>query len=230
MPNHIKNRIELKGDSEQIKQLIEKYSTFYPETERYAYDKSLVMTHTDGSYGWYKKETNEFSKRDENRNMVVSIGIPEGYSPDMVEAWTRFPDFNKVLPMPKAVLADLEAGPSGISPLWYSWSVDNWDTKWNSYSCKKESDNIYTFETAWSSVPKIIMEMSLSFPEVEIIYEWSDEDTGYNCGTTLYKNGLVSENILIGGSKEAYELAFKLRPDHAEYYELIDGEYQYKED
>jgi hypothetical protein len=230
MPNNIKNRIEFKGDSEQIKQLIEKYSTFYPEAENFNFDKSLIMKHTDGSYGWYKKETNEFRKRNTNGNMIVSHGIPEGYSPDMIKAFTRFPDFQKVLPMPKAVLADLEAKPSGVSPLWYSWSVDNWGTKWNAYSCEKESEMIYLFETAWCSVPKIIEEISLSFPNVEIIYEWSDEDTGYNCGTAVYKNGLVSENIPTGGSKEAYELAFKLRPYHAEYYELIGDEYHYKED
>lgn len=230
MPNHIKNRLEFKGNSEQIKELIEKYSTFYPEAEHFSYNKSLIMKHTDGSYGWYKKEINEFSKRAKNGNLIISVGIPEGYLPDMTEAWTRFPDFNKVLPMPKAVLASIESESPGISPLWYRWSVDNWDTKWNSYSCEKESDNVYTFETAWSSVPKILMEMSLSFPEVEIIYEWADEDTGYNCGIRTYKNGLVSENILDGGSKEAYELAFKMRPHYAENYELIDGEYQYKED
>ena len=52
---------------------------------------------------------------------------------------------------------------------WYGWAPANWGTKWNAYSCEKESDNTFTFDTAWSGVPDMVKKMSKLFPDVTLI-------------------------------------------------------------
>lgn len=110
---------------------------------------------------------------------------------------------------------------------WYSWSVANWGTKWNSSDCENISENMFDFTTAWSGVPNLIDLMSKEFPEITFVYEYSDEDTGCNCGIGKYRNGQIEFKQLENSSKEAYELAFKLRPDRAENYKFIGETYEY---
>lgn len=144
------------------------------------------------------------------------------------EGLNQFPDFNKVIPQPDNIfrgdlgVKEKEACKRANIPTWLDWNNENWGTKWNSFGCEKVGYNVFTFETAWGGVPNIIFAMSEKFPDVEFIYEYSDEETGYNCGTYRFKNHKYSENILEGGTKEAYEFAFSLWPDMKENYKLID--------
>jgi len=113
---------------------------------------------------------------------------------------------------------------------WYTWNVANWGTKWNSYSCEKESDNVYTFETAWSAVPDLIKLMTESFPDLTFVYEWSCEDTGNNCGKCTWSKGVFDVVEIEDGSKEAYDIAFKLRPHYKDDYKLVGDAYEYIEE
>lgn len=278
MPNHVKNRITLIGSEESIKSLVEKFSTTYPETEDTAYDGRVICTNQSGSIGWYDKESTVF----ERRNETSVLGLPDGFKFEMQKEWTRFPDFEKVFPVPECIklvgdsvssnivdavkakyrhpfsnnplLAFLESSSrlkneNKISPedqmqfelackayeetgfcYWYDYNIDKWGTKWNAYSCEKLSDNVYDFDTAWSRVLDIIIEISKSF-DGQIAYAYSDEDTGHNVGSFLIASGIViSDFVPSGGTTPAYELAFELRPESKEYYKLIDGEYVYTDD
>jgi len=110
---------------------------------------------------------------------------------------------------------------------WYDYNIHKWGTKWNAYSCEKLSENVYDFDTAWSRVLEIIIEISKSF-DGQIAYAYSDEDTGHNVGSFLVASGIViSEFVPSGGTTHAYELAFELRPESKDYYQLIDGKYVY---
>ncbi len=110
---------------------------------------------------------------------------------------------------------------------WYNWAVANWGTKWNAYQQEKPENNVIMFETAWAGVPDLIDKLSVRFPEVSFTYKWSDEDTGCNCGTGSYKNGELEINRPENCSREAYELAFELRPHYKEYYKLVGDTYEY---
>lgn len=112
---------------------------------------------------------------------------------------------------------------------WYSWAIENWGTKWNAYCCEKKADNVFYFETAWSPVPDMIAKLAAQNPDVEITYEWSDEDTGSNCGTATMKGEEVTVIEFKNQSNEAYEMAFKLRPEYKKYYKLVNGKYKYSE-
>lgn len=289
MPNYIKNRIELSGNPEGIAALLNKFSTHFERTPSLAHDGELIFVHkTSGEPGWLDKATGKFSRR----GQPDVNDIPDGFEQKFEEAWTRFPDFNLIVPMPKSLEANPHSGiqswikictgqiditgnpdQSSIEGItqslermnavkcltegknlkdfsdedfelfiqgvknyrqygyisWYEWSIANWGTKWNSSDCEMVSDNVFDFTTAWSGVPGLVEKISKAFPSVKILYKYSDEDTGQNCGYGEYENGEVVFRRLEGGSNEAYEMAFELRPDRKEDYKLIGDKYEYVE-
>ena len=275
MPNYIKNRIELLGDEKQVKEMIEKFSTHFEREPRRAFDGRLVYNKIGDEWGvgWYDEKTGEF----EERKKPKINHIPDNFKQDFNEAWTRFPDFEKIVKMPESLnissdgfLMPLENQFSVNTQMkahldkirdfcrenkdrgndvvdnfllgvknyiehghatWYSWAIENWGTKWNTSDCESKSDTIFEFTTAWKGVPQLIQKMSEGFPEVVIKYEYADEDTGYNCGQYEISGGHIIDAYLPdGGTKEAYELAFKLRPECANDFQLVDGAYEYVDD
>ncbi len=113
---------------------------------------------------------------------------------------------------------------------WYGWAHENWGTKWNALEPKIVSDTCIEFETAWSGVVSLIEKLSTHFPDVVFEYKYSDEDTGCNCGHGTIANGISQMVYPENQSREAYELAFDLRPDCAGYYRLENGSYVSRED
>jgi hypothetical protein len=118
-------------------------------------------------------------------------------------------DFNKIIPQPDNIftgnLGEKErqmCEEKGI-PNWYDWNIENWGTKWNSYSSYIE-DNVITFDTAWSCPEPVFRKLSKMFPKVEIKVEFADEDIGSNCGILTCKNGRVAFEDRQGDDKFAY--------------------------
>lgn len=77
---------------------------------------------------------------------------------------------------------------------WYSWSCDNWGTKWNAYNSKVSEEQI-KFDTAWSHPFPIIDKLSRMFPTETIKVKYADEDIGHNCGEYAILNGIVDEVV-----------------------------------
>lgn len=131
-----------------------------------------------------------------------------------------FPDFNKVIPVPKNVISTYlipEVRQQYIlkgKPVWESWSNANWGTETNAYNCQKENSKTFTFYTD-NVVPKIIAIIAAAFPNIEFIYEFADEEKGYNCGCFRFKGGDCQRQYFNDCSKEAYKLAIKLHPHQA---------------
>jgi len=63
------------------------------------YKKSTGPDKYDYDVGWLNEETGMFSRRE----MDDVKGVPKGYKIEMVEAWTRLPDFEKIIPTPKII-------------------------------------------------------------------------------------------------------------------------------
>lgn len=114
---------------------------------------------------------------------------------------------------------------------WYEWSNMYWGTKWNAVDCQiAPEERELVFETAWSSVPKIISRISSAFPDVGIRYQYADEDLGHNVGEMLFSGGnIVWELDITDGSREAYELSAMIQGiDLEDYgYKLVNGIYEY---
>ena len=139
-------------------------------------------------------------------------------------------DFAKITPIPKWVYGS-DPSVNGISMederkygrdnCIIGWRYDNWNTKWNAYDQEYNPDNPNTiiFNTAWRPVTNLIEKIAWMFPNVIISYSYSDEDLGYNLGEIRLKDtNILSRNIPQSGSKQAYQLAFKIRgidrPEH----------------
>lgn len=231
MPNHIKNKIQLIGEDQKINKVFEAFNTHYPATLNKAYDGSIICRNKDGDVGWFNANTGKFKRR-EKKDVQ---GLPDGWSMEIKESFDAFPDFEKVIPPPENIFRgnlgdeEREMCKREGRPNWYDWNYENWGTKWNSYSHTRIGGSTFLFETAWAGVVNIVREMSKMFPDVEFYYKWSDEDTGYNCGEVRLKNGEGDVHIPEGGSNEAYEIAFELRPERKSWYKIIDGQYVYDE-
>lgn len=94
---------------------------------------------------------------------------------------------------------------------WYSWSVENWGTKWNAYRTEHIEPGLVRFETAWSAPIPVIDALSRNHADAEIRLRWADEDFGCNVGDVTVRNAeIVAGGALENGSREAEELALKL--------------------
>lgn len=111
---------------------------------------------------------------------------------------------------------------------WYDWCAEKWGTKWNAYNSKETEEGV-EFETAWSAVPVLVSLLARYFPDVRIGYVYADEDAGFNTGRFMFHNNAFHKDIPEGGSFEAYEMYFELRPEAREEYTLKDGEYEYND-
>lgn len=212
MPNHIKNRVIINSTPENVEKVFSQFNTHYKASIRKAWDGKAICKNKENSIGWLDLTTGEFHQRDKE----IIIGLPSGFEIEIIPSYDYFPDFEKIIAPPDC--PEYRDEPSQEAVInhknnWYNWNIKNWGTKWNSYSHEKESFNTFSFETAWSGVPNLIQVMSIQFPGIEFDYEYSDEDTGYNCGSYKFLNGKIVESFIPdGGSKESYDLAFKLRP------------------
>jgi len=237
MPNLIKNRITLNGSLEDINSFIESFSTKIKSQFSKAHNGQWICSESETKQfrGWFNPKDGIFTFQ---KDKSVQIGLPENMEPEIRESFLLFPDLYKVVPMPE-ILKDTSS-PNNVNakecieatgfPDWYSWKNKNWGTKWGAYNCERKAINIFEFDTAWSAIPEMVRLMHQEFPCVEITYKYSDEDTGYNCGIYKFKKRECEENIFEGGSLEAYELAFDLRPSYKENYVLIDGNYKYSDE
>lgn len=273
MPNHVKSKVIIIGEPKEVEAVIAAYSTHFETVPSTAYNGDLVYKkkETDYKYGWLNSETNVFTTRDENAE-TIEVELTDEWEQQFEEAWTRFPDFKKIVEMPESLNVDSTSlGDMGLAILtgvaeryisfeetkkrfdemseedqekclelgkiyksnlekyghttWYDWCRERWGTKWNAYSCEKVDENTFLFETAWSGVPHLIQQMSDKFPAVKIEYRYSDEDFGYNCGSFVFEAGeRIKEYLPQGGSDEAYEIAFELRPDYKEDMHYVEGE------
>jgi len=233
MPNYITNLLEIEAEPDKVHALIQKYTTKAPAHIRRNYFGNIICKHKEtNECGWFNEKTGEFLRKKKE----TVIGLPEGWEMEVAGEKETFPDFNKIKPQPenlfKGDLGEKEmflCEETGI-PNWYNWNMANWGVKWNCSSCERQAWNVFTFETAWSGVPGLIIEMSKQNPGVKFIYKYSDEDTGSNCDSFEFLDGEVVKHLNIKSrSVEAFELAFELRPYLKELYKLENGEYKYVE-
>ena len=99
---------------------------------------------------------------------------------------------------------------------WYDWSCAKWGTKWNACDTYIDTDNVLTFNTAWS-VPLPILdklaELCYKY-DVEFTGKWADEDAGCNTGVfECYDDGFSYE-YMANQSNEAYEIYTELHGEN----------------
>lgn len=231
MPNHITNRLKINGTEEEIKRVFEKYNTHIKAQPNTAWDGSIICVNkSDDSFsvGWLDLKTGKFKTREDNSER---IGLPDNWEIEISQARDYFPDFDKIKPHPRCDEYNgipTQAAVSDHPNNWYNWNRENWGTKWNSYSNEVEKFGTYIFQTAWSGVPSLMLEISAQNLGIGFEYTYVGEDSGYNVAKFVFKDGgVVYEYYPEGGSKEAYDIYFELNQSKIKYYKLVDGNYEY---
>lgn len=112
---------------------------------------------------------------------------------------------------------------------WYDWSIEKWGTKWDMYDAECE-DNVLTFLTAWSAPNKFYQALADTLDHETILYvEYADEDIGYNAGVFVLSKGSVVHTKYDADSKDAWELAIKLKGLEDDVH-LVNDKWEFKED
>ena len=223
MPNHVINNIRISGDPALIRELLESVQADEQSLGSIDFNKIIPMpkelgltessTGDDGLKWLYlnatssffaKREIEEIEKRLKGRNQ-----------------------FEEAIELGKKYMANIAAYGQKT---WYGWSSENWGTKWNALEPSVISENCIEFDTAWAGVIKLMEKLSTFFPDSVFEYKYADEDTGCNCGFGTIKNGVSEMSFPEKCSREAYELAFDLRPDYKEGYILENGNYKHMEE
>jgi hypothetical protein len=110
---------------------------------------------------------------------------------------TSCPDLNYLYPIPGDVKRDEDR--TILSKSEYNWKVENWGTKWNTYSdvglsvMRSEVSNRLIgiqceFETAWAPPVGAIQEGSKKFPSLNFTLEYAEPGMAFK-GVALYKQG-----------------------------------------
>lgn len=222
MSNNVDNRIELIGSESDVKEIIKRYSTFHPTQPQKRGDSWLYVNGKE-KYGWLNEKTNLFST-DRERDLET---IPEGFKHVIQEEYWEFPDFAKVHPVPDELSA-IDNYEQDKYSLVREWKEENWGGNTIADYFLKESETIFQFTTFNTDVPGIINKMSQDFPNVTIIYESIDIAIAFGGGKYIYRNGILCYQNYGLGSKDGYEIAFKIYPEMREEYVWKDGRYEEK--
>lgn len=221
MPDWTNNKLELKGEQVDIEDLLNRIKGYDDENneDRIIDFKNIIAIPSD--FDW------EFNR--EISYMALKASGFKGY-PIKKECIMDFPDDLRDL----SSLTDVEKtfyykcvrniDKYGLPDIW-CWLTHNWGTTKNSFdSCFDENNNnIIYFNTAWNEVIGLMVALSIMFPNVELLYTFTDYRAGLAAGVIKIKGGkILEENIFAEGSKEAYDVYFDFYPEEKEEYALYN--------
>lgn len=244
MPNHVKNIVKFNCDNEKLLEILLKiqydnngenqeyglgtidFNKIIPMPESLKIEKGsrtddaieLYMTAVNPKASYFgsdKQTENEFIQleykiraysEDKHRNYRTKLSLYE------INNILQYDDIGEMLSIGKTAVDNIQ---KYGTPTWYEFCINNWGTKWNSYDCLNNIENVgngqIEFSTAWSSPDQVIEKLSEIFTDVEIKHLWADEDIGRNCGERTYKNGqCIHYHLPEKGSKEAQIFACQL--------------------
>lgn len=137
----------------------------------------------------------------------ADVGMPDAPIREVAAAYlAKHPEYETAGRL--RLQAILETGFAG----WYSWNVENWGTKWNSYDFEQVSEEPFqfTFDTAWDFPEPVFEALAKRFPTLQ--FECISFDEGWNFAATGFFN------------PPAGKAAWKRCDATEELYELVYGE------
>ena len=114
------------------------------------------------------------------------------YKPPFQRGQTPYLDFEKILPMPAAI--DMNevvtvTAPDGrpTDPIWYTWRMKHWGTKWGAMDCLLEQAT-FSFLTAWTPPRPIVRELAL-LTNRPLMLSYSEPEMGFDGDFIAYPDG-----------------------------------------
>jgi hypothetical protein len=216
MPNHVKNIITFVGAKRTINKLLKQvlvddrfnFETIIPMPEELGDTTTPTKIISKQEYNLQEKEIKRIAKKIKDNIELTTEeelkhkwGFSRGLTNEISNEYKEKFGFDN----------------------WYDWSLHNWDTKWNSYGLELDlENNTISFDTAWSMPFNVLDKLSTMYPTLELNVKYADEDTGYNVGEFVLKNGVITKhNKPKGGTYEAYALALEIRGELDYYLEDV---------
>lgn len=245
MPNHITNILTLEGDSEQVHAMLDKiksdelgfgsidFNKIIPmpeslnieagsRTDDALYVCMMALNPAAPDMGIPKLSSEEYQKL----TGIVGRSMGEQFvrlDTQEISRVCKYMPLSDAIAMGQVVVSNFLQYGSGD---WYGWRRRNWGTKWNAYKIHfdQESQSIH-FLTAWNTPIPAMNKLSQMFPEVKMDLQWADDDIGYNVGHFVLLAGEpIGGDFLVGGSREAYEMAFRIHGAKPEDFCLVFDE------
>jgi len=192
MPNHVTNKLYLKGSKTQLEYLrqyvkgekeIFEINRFYPMPDVLRTIASPVRILSNEEYNEWKKKR-DFGNMSEWEK-TAGEPLTQSASDYLIESF----GYNN----------------------WYDWAIHNWGTKWGSYdSSFDESEKVFTFLTAWDPPINAIMKLSFMFKNIEFTLKFSDEDFGGYVGEYVFKNGKCKKHYTPERGLDSYMFAMDI--------------------
>lgn len=218
MPNHVTNKLTFIGEQEEIKKLTDAIRSEESKETLIAIDfekiipmpkelRAEVHSGIDSAVKWALKmiQMNVEDMKSEKEITAITKQL-ESISAYRQKSPLEFSDEDWCL-----FIQCLNNVRKYGHMYWYSWSIENWGTKWNAYE-QSEEENLICFDTAWSTPFPVIKRLSELFPKVQITLEYADENIGYNVGNHTFRKGeLITSFAPEGGSYEARKSAFEIK-------------------
>ena len=232
MPNDYRNKLTLRGERKIVERVFDSIRTkeaFNDGSDRvFDFDKVIPTPPAlQIESNWGAEDMVMIYMRQAGFSMIVGSHDPMlKHAQETYDKWddeTR----QKMKQLARKYLANIA---EYEYPNWYSFHIDKWGTKWNSYGEQKREGDTLTFETANGYPKPVLEELSKAWPEVEFDLTAADEDIGSNTIKGTFRAGTfygVEEHQ----TPKAYEIAFEMFPERKEhYYPLGDGTFAWKDD
>lgn len=177
MPNHCQNHLVIEGPPEDLK-------------------KFMDLVHTEDSLFTF----HNIAPRPKELEEVSSGSDELGYKVKYTDEWKRIANYSWLTvdgtPTREKVLEALRADNPKVVELadkykanvdkfghatWYTWSIDNWGTKWDAYEpievAYEDGSSVaeVLFTTAWGPPDSFLWKVIDMFPALTITNRWSEE-------------------------------------------------------
>jgi hypothetical protein len=196
MPNWVKNKVSFEGPSDKIESMLNSiksvgkngdvsyidFEKIIPMPESLKIDSGSLTDNGIALIRYLNGDDTDLKKM-LSYQWVIKAGIKT--VEDLFEDFKKRSDYDKTVEQGKKAIFNLDN--YGYND-WYSWSVNNWGTKWNAGETSYDGE-VLEFETAWSTPEPVIIELSDMYPDITFIVEYADEDIGSNCGRYTLKGG-----------------------------------------
>ena len=214
MPNNYRNRLTLRGERETLEKVFDSIRTrgaFNDGSDR-VFDFDKVIPTPD--------ELN--IECDVLADVVVLLYMRQArftmvaapYDPMVKKAEKRYKEWNddmkaKMEKLARQYLANIA---KYEYPNWYSYHLDKWGTKWNTYGANVRKGDSLEYETANGYPKPVVEELSRKWPDVEFDLTAADEDIGSYTIKGTFKNG-VFDGVEEHRTPKAFDIAFEMFPE-----------------
>lgn len=229
MPNHVTTICAISGPQEDIEDFGEKFFTPIADTDsdERLFDFAKVIPPPDiickteastvaeyGSLLLVMANANQFSTNNPIPSnwwdsMVAEVPEATPNLPAQAKAYLdKYPEYREKGSIRLQAIAE-----TGYSD-WYQWNIDNWGTKWGSYSVGKldMETGQFKFDTAWSFPTPIFEKLAEMFPSITFDCKCFDE--GWNfAGQGQFGNSVSEPFGTCEATDDLYEAVYGELPE-----------------